>query len=111
MKGMINILYQHQVADALGMPLTRLVEEQEVTPELPLLRQFLSRLTPAQVKEAHASLQALFASDASLQRHQRIALIGLRGAGKSTLGSLLARAGGVPFSELDRDIEQLSGSQ
>src|ERR1700750_2800506 len=73
-KGNISILLLRHVADALGLPLTRLGDEQEVTPELGLLRQFLSRLTPAQVKEAHASLQALFASDASLQRNQRIAL-------------------------------------
>jgi XRE family transcriptional regulator, aerobic/anaerobic benzoate catabolism transcriptional regulator len=110
-KGNISILLLRHVADALGLPLTRLVDEQEVTPELPLLRQFLSRLTPAQVKEAHASLQALFASDASLQRNQRIAFIGLRGAGKSTLGAMLAKARGVPFFELDREIERLSGSQ
>lgn len=110
-KGNISILLLRHVADALGLPLTRLVDEQDVTPELGLLRQFLSRLTPAQVNEAHVSLQALFASDASLLRSQRIGLVGLRGAGKSTLGALLAQARGVPFFELDREIERLSGSQ
>jgi XRE family transcriptional regulator, aerobic/anaerobic benzoate catabolism transcriptional regulator len=39
----------------------------------------------------------------------RIALIGLRGAGKSTLGSLLAAQTGVPFVELDREIEKDAG--
>jgi len=39
----------------------------------------------------------------------RIALIGLRGAGKSTLGAQLARRLGVPFVELDREIEQDAG--
>lgn len=41
-------------------------------------------------------------------RH-RIALIGLRGAGKSTLGRLLAGHLGVPFLELDREVEQEAG--
>ncbi len=110
-KGNISILLLRHVADALGLPLTQFVEDAGVAPELRLLRQFLSRLSPAQVKEAHASLQGLFASDASLQRNQRIALIGLRGAGKSTLGEMLAKARNVPFFELDREIERLSGSQ
>jgi XRE family transcriptional regulator, aerobic/anaerobic benzoate catabolism transcriptional regulator len=42
-------------------------------------------------------------------RRHRIALIGLRGAGKSTLGRALAAARGVPFIELDREIERESG--
>jgi len=43
-------------------------------------------------------------------RRQRIALIGLRGAGKSTLGARLAKELGVPFIELDRLIEQTAGT-
>jgi XRE family aerobic/anaerobic benzoate catabolism transcriptional regulator len=39
----------------------------------------------------------------------RIALIGLRGAGKSTLGSLLAQRLRVPFLELDQEIEKEAG--
>jgi XRE family aerobic/anaerobic benzoate catabolism transcriptional regulator len=41
---------------------------------------------------------------------KRIALIGLRGAGKSTLGAKLARALAVPFVELDREIEREAGT-
>jgi XRE family aerobic/anaerobic benzoate catabolism transcriptional regulator len=41
--------------------------------------------------------------------HDRIALIGLRGAGKSTLGPLLAGRVGVPFVELDREVEKEAG--
>lgn len=48
--------------------------------------------------------------DASAGRSERVALIGLRGAGKSTLGAALAKAKGVPFFELDREIERISGT-
>jgi XRE family aerobic/anaerobic benzoate catabolism transcriptional regulator len=41
---------------------------------------------------------------------RRIALIGLRGGGKSTLGCLLAERLDVPFIELDREIERRSGA-
>ncbi len=47
---------------------------------------------------------------AGSQRHQRIALIGLRGAGKSTLGALLAKDMGYRFVEISREIERLAGS-
>jgi XRE family transcriptional regulator, aerobic/anaerobic benzoate catabolism transcriptional regulator len=43
-------------------------------------------------------------------RRSRIALIGLRGAGKSTLGSRLAKATGAPFVELDREVEREAGT-
>jgi len=42
-------------------------------------------------------------------RRQRIALIGLRGAGKSTLGRRLGVELKLPFLELNRDIEEQSG--
>jgi XRE family aerobic/anaerobic benzoate catabolism transcriptional regulator len=40
---------------------------------------------------------------------QRIALVGLRGAGKSALGQLLAQDLGYPFIELSRSIENFAG--
>ena len=43
-------------------------------------------------------------------RRKRVALIGLRGAGKSTLGALLAKDRGVPFIELDREVERDAGT-
>jgi XRE family aerobic/anaerobic benzoate catabolism transcriptional regulator len=109
-KGNISIVLLRHVASALGLPLARLVEDEPASPELTLVRQFLARLSPAQLKEAHASLAARFASDASLLRSQRIALVGLRGAGKTTLGAALAKAKNLPFFELDREIERLSGA-
>jgi len=109
-KGNISILLLRQVAAALGLPLARLVEDESMSPEMTLVRQFLSRLSPAQLSDAHTVLATRFASDAALLRTQRIALVGLRGAGKTTLGAAVARAQGVPFFELDREIERLAGT-
>src|SRR2546421_1093030 len=44
-------------------------------------------------------------------RSARIALLGLRGAGKSTLGGKLAQALGVGFIELDREVEKEAGAR
>ncbi len=109
-KGNISILLLRQVAMALGLPLARLVEDESPSPEMTLVREFLARLSPAQLSEAHTSLTAWFASDAAVRRTQRIALIGLRGAGKTTLGAAVGQAREVPFFELDREIERLSGT-
>ena len=55
-------------------------------------------------------LGATFGLSDSLGRSQRVALIGLRGAGKSTLGAQLALERSVPFIELDREIEREAGT-
>lgn len=109
-KGNVSILLLRQIAAALGLPLARLVEDETPSPEMTLVRQFLARLSPAQLNEAYASLAAHFASDATVTRTDRIALVGLRGAGKTTLGAALAEARDVPFVELDREVERLSGT-
>lgn len=44
-------------------------------------------------------------------RTERIALLGLRGAGKSTLGERLARTFDVPFVELDKEVEKEAGAK
>jgi len=109
-KGNVSLVLLRQIASALGLPITRLVEDQPVSPEMTLARQFLSRLSPSQLKAAYASLTTWFASDANLSRAHRIALVGLRGAGKTTLGTALAKEMDVPFFELDREIERRSGT-
>lgn len=106
-KGNVSIVLLRHIASALGLPLTRLVEDAPPSPELELVQQLLGRLTPAQLKDVYASLTA---AEASTSRAQRVALVGLRGAGKTTLGTAIAEAREVPFFELDREIERLSGS-
>ena len=48
--------------------------------------------------------------DGLAQPRDRVALIGLRGAGKSTLGQKMAQALGMPFVELDREVEKEAGA-
>jgi XRE family aerobic/anaerobic benzoate catabolism transcriptional regulator len=56
-------------------------------------------------------LETLVADDQSAPRSERIALIGLRGAGKSTLGERLARLLQLPFFELDKEVEKEAGTK
>jgi XRE family aerobic/anaerobic benzoate catabolism transcriptional regulator len=55
------------------------------------------------------SVESLVADDQQRPRSERIALVGLRGAGKSTLGARLAKQLDVPFVELDREVEKEAG--
>ncbi len=105
-KGNISIVLLKQIADALGLPLVRLFEEVASSPEMTLLRQALERSSPARLRQLYDSLMA---EETTLARAHRIALVGLRGAGKTTLGRKLAEALQVPFFELDREIERIAG--
>jgi XRE family aerobic/anaerobic benzoate catabolism transcriptional regulator len=55
-------------------------------------------------------VEELVRDTASVPRRNRIALVGLRGAGKSSLGARLAVELGMPFIELDREIEREAGT-
>ena len=109
-KGNISILLLQKVAAALGLPLAELLAEQdEQTVEVKLIHEFLRRLPPQQLPAVRQHLVREF-GNRSLERLNRVALIGLRGGGKSTLGALLAKDLGVPFVELDREIEREAGT-
>lgn len=108
-QGNISIALLRKVAQAMGIPLSDLVRDEPEPPvELRLLMQSLARLSPQQLAQARRLLTERFGA-LSGDRRSRIALIGLRGAGKSTLGARLAQRLGVPFLELDREIERESG--
>jgi XRE family transcriptional regulator, aerobic/anaerobic benzoate catabolism transcriptional regulator len=109
-KGNVSIVLLRRVAHALGVPLAELVDERpDRTIDLCLLVEFLDRLEPADLAAARSLLVTRFAGISADLRAYRIALIGLRGSGKSTLGSLAAERMQVPFIELDREIELQSG--
>jgi XRE family transcriptional regulator, aerobic/anaerobic benzoate catabolism transcriptional regulator len=109
-QGNVSILLLRQIATALDLPITELLaEESDRTVELALTTQFLKRL-PRQKLAAVRSQLVRDYGNARSERMKRIALIGLRGAGKSTLGAKLAKALGAPFVELDREIEREAGT-
>jgi len=109
-QGNVSILLLRQIATALDLPITELLaEESDRTVELALTTQFLKRL-PRQKLAAVRSQLVRDYGNARSERMKRIALIGLRGAGKSTLGAKLAKALGTPFVELDREIEREAGT-
>ena len=107
--GNCSIVLLRRIARAIGLPVTQLVHDGAEPPlELVLLTQFLERLPPDMLVEARKLVTEHFSSPSEDRR--RVALIGLRGGGKSTLGRLLAERLDVPFIELDREIERRSGA-
>src|SRR2546423_6448943 len=109
-KGNFSIVLLRRVAHAIGVPLPELLDERpDRSVDALLLMQFLDRLAPPDLAAARELLLGHFGGPSADMRTQRIALIGLRGSGKSTLGSALAAHLGLPFIELDREIERQSG--
>ena len=106
-----SIVLLRRISRAIGLPVTQLVHEGAEPPlDLVLLSQFLERLSPSALTEARDMLLRHFSEPTEDARRRRIALIGLRGGGKSTLGRLLAERLDVPFIELDKEIEKRSGA-
>src|SRR5437667_1501281 len=109
-EGNISVLVLRQLAKALNVSADVLLfEGQEPHVELVHTVEFLRRLSLDDLKLARQMLLHHFGGVDPAARHRRIALIGLRGAGKSTLGAALAERLEMPFLELDRLIEQESG--
>ena len=105
----ISLQLLQQVADALAVSVVDLVRDEGAGDvERELIGQMLRRVPAEALPAVRAHLAAVYA-EANGDRRRRVALIGLRGAGKSTLGALLARALKRPFIELDREIEKDTG--
>jgi XRE family aerobic/anaerobic benzoate catabolism transcriptional regulator len=80
------------------------------SPEWLLIRELLEHRDDATLRRVRVAVgEMLGIGGDNVSRSSRIALIGLRGAGKSTLGQMLADDLGFPFVELSREIEQLAG--
>ena len=106
-RGNLSIVLLRRVAAAIDVPLAELVSEELPPVEYALVAERLRRLTSAELTEAAAILAKRFGDQAA--REERIALIGLRGAGKSTLGMMLAKRLRWKFVELSREIEREAG--
>jgi XRE family transcriptional regulator, aerobic/anaerobic benzoate catabolism transcriptional regulator len=107
-RGNFSIVLLRRLAGAIDVSLSELVDEQPPpSVEYMLLAERLRRLDVSDLEVANELLTRRF-GDLRMRR-DRIALLGLRGAGKSTLGAMLAEHLGWEFIELSREIETEAG--
>jgi XRE family aerobic/anaerobic benzoate catabolism transcriptional regulator len=117
--GNASILVLQQVAGALQCSLAELLGDVTTSsPEWLLIRELLERRDDNTLRRVRVAIGELLGTgganggrgaNGNAQRSSRVALIGLRGAGKSTLGQMLAEDLGFPFVELSREIEKFAG--
>ena len=108
-KGNVSINSLEAAARALNITILELLQDAP-KPALGRVHGLLAHLDDTQLDQAYTLLAGTFGLADEQGRERRIALIGLRGAGKSTLGAQLAAQRGVPFIELDREIEREAGT-
>jgi XRE family aerobic/anaerobic benzoate catabolism transcriptional regulator len=111
--GNVSVLVLLQVSHALQCSLAELLGDISTSsPEWLLIRELLGKRTEADLRRARVHLTEMFGESGDAKaRRTRIALIGLRGAGKTTLGQRLADDLGFTFIELSREIEKFAGCQ
>lgn len=108
-EGNISVILLRRIATALNVSLVELfMPEVEEPAEKRLIQRFLERLPSHRLEDVVFRLMRDFGEEEK-GRRMRIALIGLRGAGKSTLGCKLAAESKIPFVELDSEIEKDTG--
>ena len=110
-EGNASILVLLQVAGALHCSLFELLGDvTTVNPEWLLIRELLENANEATLRKARIAIgEALGTGGGTPHANPRVALVGLRGAGKSALGQMLADDLGFPFVELSREIEKFAG--
>ena len=111
-QGNVSIVLLRRVAEATGAPLEDLVAEPAHQPQdWALLRELLRKAAPAVIADVKAVLggQTVERPQPAHIAVDRVALIGLRGAGKSTLGRMAAERLGWRFVELNKEIEREAG--
>jgi XRE family aerobic/anaerobic benzoate catabolism transcriptional regulator len=107
--GNVSIVLLRRVALALGVDSADLLTpDGSDRAERRLIRRLLERLPQHRLEDVTLALMRDFARDEG-DRRKRIALIGLRGAGKSTLGALLAKELRIPLIELNREVARDAG--
>ena len=109
--GNASVLVLLQVAGALQCSLGELIGDvTTLSPEWLLIRELLEQRDEATLQRVRVAIGEMLGTGGPQTAHNtRIALIGLRGAGKSTLGKMLAEDLGYPFVELSREIEKFAG--
>ncbi|MFJ4291480.1 helix-turn-helix transcriptional regulator [Cupriavidus sp. NPDC089707] len=112
--GNASILVLQHIADALQCSLAGLLGDVTTSsPEWVLLRELLEHRDEASLRRVRIAVGEMLGTGgenaAQAARSPRVALIGLRGAGKTTLGGMLAEDLDFPFVELSREIEKFAG--
>lgn len=104
----VSLALLSRIANALGVRIGSLLPEQEESCiKYPPLGELIDTFTPEVQEKAFKLLRSAFSPGQGVYRG--VALIGLRGSGKSTLGELLAKHFQVPFIRLQNVISQLAG--
>ena len=109
--GNASVLVLLQVAGALQCSLGELIGDVTTSsPEWLLIRELLEQRDEATLQRVRVAIGEMLGMGGALAGgNTRVALVGLRGAGKSTLGQMLAEDLGYPFVELSREIEEFAG--
>jgi len=110
-QGNPSVIILASIARALDVPIIELLPRSNGrTAAMAHILDVLGRVPVAELPALTELIERRAGQDAAVDRGRRIALIGLRGAGKSTLGRRLAGALGCPFIELDRLVEEDYGA-
>jgi XRE family aerobic/anaerobic benzoate catabolism transcriptional regulator len=109
--GNASIQFLRQLTTVLNCTLAEMIGDETATsPEWLMIREILRGRSDGELAKARSTLAGIFdAPTSESARRQRIALIGLRGAGKSSLGRMLADHWMMPFVELSKHVETLAG--
>jgi XRE family aerobic/anaerobic benzoate catabolism transcriptional regulator len=105
--GNISVLLLYRIAEALDERVQWLLRPDNHQ-ETDVLR-MITLLKNANIKQRQQVLNILEPEQENAPIVRRLAFVGLRGAGKTTLGQLTAKKLGLPFHELNKDIERGSG--
>src|SRR5205085_5050031 len=108
-KGNVSIVLLRRVSNAMGAHIEDLVPTADAVPDWQIIRDLLRKATPNQIAQAKDILAGGSVAAQRKLSFSGIALIGLRGAGKSTLGKMLAERIGWSFVELNKEIERGNG--
>lgn len=109
-KGNVSIVLLRRLATAIGAALEDLLPSADAAPDWPVMRDLLRKATSEQIAQAREALSSQSRRDGRRTGgFAGIALIGLRGAGKTTLGRILADRIGWSFVELNKEIERENG--